>query len=98
ALNADLPFDQFTVQQLAGDLLPGASTADRVATGFLLNSPQDGGSEPGSGTVWPFCASNYRAGGPNCTTTRTCPLPPRRRRCGRRSATTGRGHLAAGHG
>jgi hypothetical protein len=46
ALNADLPFDQFTVEQLAGDLLPGASTADRVATGFLLNSPQDGGSEP----------------------------------------------------
>ncbi|HND56571.1 MAG TPA: DUF1549 domain-containing protein, partial [Pirellulaceae bacterium] len=46
ALNADLPFDQFVVKQLAGDLLPGATTADRTATGFLLNSPQDGGSEP----------------------------------------------------
>jgi hypothetical protein len=46
ALNADLPFDQFTIKQLAGDLLPAASPADRIATGFLLNSPQDGGSEP----------------------------------------------------
>lgn len=46
AINDDVPFDEFTVRQLAGDLLPGASTADRIATGFLLNGPQDGGSEP----------------------------------------------------
>ncbi len=46
ALNHDLPFDQFTIKQLAGDLLPDASTADRIATGFLLSGPQDGGSEP----------------------------------------------------
>ena len=46
ALNDDLPFDEFTIKQLAGDLLPGASTADRIATGFLLSGPQDGGSEP----------------------------------------------------
>ena len=46
ALNEDLPFDQFVIRQLAGDLLPSASTDDRVATGFLLNSQQDGGSEP----------------------------------------------------
>ncbi|MFN0053098.1 MAG: PSD1 and planctomycete cytochrome C domain-containing protein [Planctomycetales bacterium] len=46
AINADLPFDQFTMEQLAGDLLPGATPQQRVATGFLLNSPQDGGSEP----------------------------------------------------
>lgn len=46
ALNNDLPFDEFTVQQLAGDLLPGASIAERIATGFLLCGPQDGGSEP----------------------------------------------------
>ncbi len=35
ALNADMPFDRFTMQQLAGDLLPGANTDTRVATGFL---------------------------------------------------------------
>ncbi|MDZ4684120.1 MAG: PSD1 and planctomycete cytochrome C domain-containing protein [Planctomycetaceae bacterium] len=34
ALNADLPFDQFTIEQLAGDLLPDATFAQRVATGF----------------------------------------------------------------
>ena len=35
ALNRDLPFDRFTLEQLAGDLLPGASLEQRVATGFL---------------------------------------------------------------
>ncbi len=35
AINQDMPFDQFTVEQLAGDLLPGASSAQRIATGFL---------------------------------------------------------------
>jgi len=34
SINADLPFDQFTVQQLAGDLLPSASTHQRLATAF----------------------------------------------------------------
>jgi hypothetical protein len=34
ALNDNLPFDRFTVWQLAGDLLPGATAAQRVATGF----------------------------------------------------------------
>jgi len=38
ALNADLPFDQFSVEQLAGDLLPGASIDQRVATGFHRNT------------------------------------------------------------
>jgi hypothetical protein len=38
ALNADLPFDRFTVEQLAGDLLPGATTAQRIATGFHRNT------------------------------------------------------------
>ncbi len=38
ALNADLPFDQFTIDQLAGDLLPNASTDQLVATGFHRNS------------------------------------------------------------
>jgi len=45
ALNADLPFDRFTVEQLAGDLLPDAGESQRVATGFHRNTPlnQEGG-------------------------------------------------------
>ncbi|MBI5801604.1 MAG: DUF1553 domain-containing protein [Verrucomicrobia bacterium] len=34
AINSDLPFDQFSIQQLAGDLLPNATHAQKVATGF----------------------------------------------------------------
>jgi hypothetical protein len=33
-LNADLPFDQFTIEQIAGDLLPEAKLEQRIATGF----------------------------------------------------------------
>ncbi len=38
AFNADMPYDQFTVKQLAGDLLPDATINDRVATGFHRNT------------------------------------------------------------
>ncbi len=38
ALNRDLPFNQFTIEQIAGDLLPNATTAQRVATGFHRNT------------------------------------------------------------
>lgn len=34
ALNADMPFDQFTREQLAGDLLPQATLDQQIATGF----------------------------------------------------------------
>jgi hypothetical protein len=37
ALNDDMPFDQFTIRLLAGDLLPGATTEDRIASGFNRN-------------------------------------------------------------
>ncbi len=38
ALNRDMPFDQFTVEQIAGDLLPNPTPQQRVATGFHRNS------------------------------------------------------------
>ena len=38
AFNRDLPYDQFILQQLAGDQLPGAGQDERIATGFLRNS------------------------------------------------------------
>ena len=34
AINADLPFDQFTIEQLAGDLLPNATDLQKLATAF----------------------------------------------------------------
>ena len=38
ALNRDLPFNQFVLEQLAGDLIPDASEEQRVATGFHRNT------------------------------------------------------------
>jgi mono/diheme cytochrome c family protein len=38
ALNHDLPYDEFTIEQLAGDLLPDATTEQKVATGFHRNT------------------------------------------------------------
>jgi len=48
ALNRDLPYDRFVVEQVAGDMLPGASQEQVVATGFLRNSMinEEGGVDP----------------------------------------------------
>lgn len=45
ALNRDQPFDEFTIDQIAGDLRPGATMEQKVATGFHRNTPinQEGG-------------------------------------------------------
>jgi mono/diheme cytochrome c family protein len=48
ALNDDIPFDRFTIEQIAGDLLPSATTWQKVATGFHRNSMlnDEGGIDP----------------------------------------------------
>ena len=47
ALNTDMPFNQFTIEQLAGDLLPNATIDQKLATGFLRNtlSNREGGAD-----------------------------------------------------
>ncbi|MEE2942911.1 MAG: PSD1 and planctomycete cytochrome C domain-containing protein [Verrucomicrobiota bacterium] len=48
AINNDMPFDQFTIEQIAGDMLPGAKQSQRVATGFHRNTMvnEEGGIDP----------------------------------------------------
>ena len=45
AFNDNLPFDRFTAAQLAGDLLPGSTVNDKIASGYnrLLQTSHEGG-------------------------------------------------------
>ncbi len=67
AINADMPFDRFSIEQIAGDLLSNATVEQRVATGFHRNTlrNREGGVNPAQfffeetvdrastfGTVW----------------------------------------------
>lgn len=47
ALNDDMPFDQFTIEQIAGDLLPKPTQSQLIATGFHRNTliNQEGGTD-----------------------------------------------------
>ena len=47
AFNSNLPFDRFTAEQLAGDLLPGATQAQQIASGYnkLLMTTEEGGAQ-----------------------------------------------------
>ena len=47
ALNANLPFDRFTIDQLAGDVRPNATMSQKLATGFLRQtlSNREGGAD-----------------------------------------------------
>ncbi|TWT92078.1 PSD1 and planctomycete cytochrome C domain-containing protein [Stieleria varia] len=48
AINQDMPFDQFSIEQLAGDMLSDATTQQIIATGFHRNTMlnEEGGIDP----------------------------------------------------
>jgi hypothetical protein len=88
ALNADMPFDRFTIEQLAGDMLPNATLAQKVATGFHRNTMlnEEGGIDPleyryyamidrvnTTGTTW----LGLTLGCAQCHTHKFDPLPQR---------------------
>ncbi len=88
ALNANVPFDRFTTEQLAGDMLPGAGVSQKVATGFHRNTMlnEEGGIDPlefrfyamtdrvaTTGTVW----LGLTIGCAQCHTHKFDPIPHR---------------------
>ena len=53
SLNRDMPYDQFTIEQIAGDLLPDATLAQKIATGFhrLTTCNVEAGVDPEANRV-----------------------------------------------
>lgn len=49
AFNSNMPYSEFTIEQLAGDMMPDSTVAQKVATGFVRNSMfnEEGGVDPG---------------------------------------------------
>jgi mono/diheme cytochrome c family protein len=48
AFKTNMPFDQFTIEQIAGDMLPGATERQKIASGYnrLLETTSEGGAIP----------------------------------------------------
>src|SRR5687767_10965399 len=48
SFNANKPFDQFTIEQIAGDLIPNATTQQKIASAYnrLLQTTEEGGAQP----------------------------------------------------
>ncbi|MDF1812883.1 MAG: PSD1 and planctomycete cytochrome C domain-containing protein [Verrucomicrobiales bacterium] len=61
AYNSNLPFDQFTIEQLAGDLLPNATEPQLIATGFNRNHmiTHEGGTIPAE-NLMNYCADRVK--------------------------------------
>jgi hypothetical protein len=47
SFNANKPFDQFTIEQIAGDLIPNATTEQKIASGYnrMLQTTEEGGAQ-----------------------------------------------------
>ncbi len=86
SLNADMPFDRFSIEQIAGDMLPNATLEQKIATGFHRNTMlnEEGGIDPlefrfnamvdrvaTTGTVW----LGLTVGCAQCHTHKFDPIP-----------------------
>ncbi|MDC0275648.1 PSD1 and planctomycete cytochrome C domain-containing protein [Verrucomicrobiales bacterium] len=61
AFNSNMPFDQFTIEQLAGDLLPNPTESQMIATGFNRNHmiTHEGGTIPAE-NLMNYCADRVK--------------------------------------